>query len=154
MECSMWWQRPSAQRVGFSTVGWLDLEQAEKKTISYRKSGEIREKSGVGVWEVWEAIFIVHFKKRVAHKLRRITLLHLGLITLRIHFRKTRKPFIFMIFIFSDVSMTLKTNYFKLWRHQMTPSNQIIFGGNIMGNLKILELQHFVKCLEMSGWSV
>ena len=43
------------------------------------------------------AIFIVSFIKRLAQKLRRIILLHFGLVTFRIHLKKTRKPYIFMI---------------------------------------------------------
>ena len=43
-------------------------------------------------------IFILHIKKRIAPKLCRIILLHFGLVTFRIHFRKTRKTYMFMVF--------------------------------------------------------
>ena len=47
---------------------------------------------------VWGAIFTIIFKKRVARKLRRIILLHFGLVTFNIHFPKIRKVLMFMIF--------------------------------------------------------
>ena len=43
-------------------------------------------------------ISIVNFQKRGAQELRRIILLHLGLVAIRFHLRKTRKSIIFMIF--------------------------------------------------------
>ena len=43
-------------------------------------------------------ICVVDFKKRVARKIRRIILLHLGLVTFQFHFPKIRVVFIFMIF--------------------------------------------------------
>ena len=42
-------------------------------------------------------MFMINLNKRAAQKLRSILLLHFGLVTFRFHFRKTRKPFIFMI---------------------------------------------------------
>ena len=35
---------------------------------------------------------------------------------------ETRKPLMFMVWELSDVSMTRKTNYFNVWRHQDTPN--------------------------------
>ena len=55
-------------------------------------------------------------------KLHRIILLHFGRITFRFHYRKDRKPIMFMISAFSDVSMTPKTNTIYLWRHQDIPN--------------------------------
>ena len=49
-----------------------------KKTISYRNSRNIMEKSGFGVWMGLEAIFTVNFIEILAQKLRRIILLHFG----------------------------------------------------------------------------
>ena len=59
-----------------------------------RKSRKFRI---LGLGRVGGFIFIVNFKKRVAEKLRRIILLHLGLITCRFHFGKNRTPLIFMV---------------------------------------------------------
>ena len=41
---------------------------------------------------------IVNLKKRLAQKVRRIILLHLGRVTFRIHFGKARKVITFMLF--------------------------------------------------------
>ena len=43
-------------------------------------------------------IFTLHFTKGIAQKLHGIILLHFGLVAFRIHFRKTRKRFMFMVF--------------------------------------------------------
>ena len=43
------------------------------------------------------AIVIGSFIKRLAQKLRRIILLHFGLVTFRTHLKRTRKTYIFMI---------------------------------------------------------
>ena len=40
---------------------------------------------------VWGAIFTIIFKKRVARKLCRIILLHLGQVTFNFHFQKNKK---------------------------------------------------------------
>ena len=61
--------------------------------------------------------------KRIAIKLRRISLLHFVLVTFRFHYGESRKPLIFMISGFSDVSMTHKTNIIYLWRHQDTSND-------------------------------
>ena len=73
-----------------------------------RKSGD---ECDLGVLGVWGVIFTANVMKRIAGKLRRIILLHSGLITFRIHFRRTRKPFMFMVSDLADVTMTPKTNY-------------------------------------------
>ena len=84
----------------------FNVEGSKSKPIRPAPPRPPRENSGFGVSGVWGAIFT-----RVAQKLRRLILLHFGLIVFRIHFGKTRKPFIFMIFRFLGVSMTPKTNY-------------------------------------------
>ena len=61
--------------------------------------------------------------KRIAQKLRRTILLHLGLGTFRFHYGRTLKPIMFMRFEFLD--MGPKINYPYLWRHKNTPSNPI-----------------------------
>ena len=45
-------------------------------------------------------IFMVIIWKRIARQLHRIILLHLGRVTFRIHFRRTRNPGIVMVFGF------------------------------------------------------
>ena len=55
-------------------------------------------KSGKNPDESLGAIFIVTFKKRMSRQLRRMTLIHLGLLTFRFHFGKTRQVIFFMIF--------------------------------------------------------
>ena len=67
----------------------------------------------------WQ-FFMVNKLKRHGQKLRRIILQHFGLVASRFGYGKNRKALIFMISGFLDVSMTLKTNYFYLWRHQET----------------------------------
>ena len=77
----------------------------------------------LGFGGVWVAMFIVNFIESVAPELRRIVLLHFGLLTFRFHFRKTREPSIYMIFGFFDVSVNPKTNYCYFWIHQNIPIN-------------------------------
>ena len=72
---------------------------------------------------VWGTIFIVSFERRVARKLRNIILLHFGLVTFRFHFWKFRKVMSCIVFEFLEVSMPPATNYFYLWRDQMTPNS-------------------------------
>ena len=55
------------------------------------------EKNGFGVYGGLGSHLIVNIIIRIAGKLRRIILLHFGPVTFRINFRKTRKPFIFMV---------------------------------------------------------
>ena len=62
---------------------------------------KIRESRGNQIWGVGGsggAISIVNIIKRLAQKLRRIILLHFGLVTFRFHYGGTLKPVIFMIF--------------------------------------------------------
>ena len=61
---------------------------------------------------------MVNIWKRYASKLRRAILLHFGLGTFRFHYRKDRKPVIFTMSGFLDVSMTPKANIIYLWRDQ------------------------------------
>ena len=67
--------------------------------------------------------FIGNTIKRIAKKLRRVILLHLGFATFRFHHGRTRKPFIFMMFGSLDVSMGPETNMIHPWRHQDTLQN-------------------------------
>ena len=123
-----------------------------------RKSGKNQDLGSGG--GVWGAFFAVNCKKKVARKLHGIILLHFGLIIFRIHFWKTRKPFIFMIFRFSDVTMSPKTNYFKVWRHQTTHNssrkNSESFLKNVVwGNLKRFGHMKFWKLRKVgveSSW--
>ena len=93
------------------------------------------------------AFCMVNIMKRIAQKLRRIILLHLGLVTFRCHYGRTRKPLMFMIWGFLNVSTTPKTNIIYLWRHQNTLNNsrkntESILE-NLCGKVKISELQLF-----------
>ena len=74
------------------------------------------------------ATFLVHLWKRYLQKLCRIILLHLGLVTFRSGYGRDRKPFIFMISGFSDVSMTPKTHIVYLWRHFPGPTGYFHIG--------------------------
>ena len=80
---------------------------------------------------------MVNIWKRITKKVRRIILLHVGIMALLLHYGRTREPIIFMIFGFLDLSMGLKTNTIYLWRHQDAPNNsrksQIIFEKYYLG---------------------
>ena len=69
------------------------------------------------------SFFMVKNIKRLTQQLRMIFLLHFGQSTFRIHYGRSRKHIMFMIFGFWDVSMTPKTKYVYLRRHQDTPHN-------------------------------
>ena len=90
-------------------VFFLFGRDAPKKLLS--KIQEIREKLGIWGLGVWGAIFTANIIKRIARELRRIILLHFGLIFVWIHYWKNRKPFISWSQDLADVTMTLKTNY-------------------------------------------
>ena len=88
--------------------------------------------------------------KRIARKLRRIILLHFGLVTFRFHYWKTLKSLIFMISGFLGVTMCSKTNIVYLWRHQDTPNNSRKYR-RIDGNILFLEISKLwnTKSLEV-----
>ena len=69
-----------------------------KRLISFRKSGKSRKNCGFEVQGVWGVILTVNIIKRIAQKLRRIILLHFGLVTFRFHYWETRKPITFIFF--------------------------------------------------------
>ena len=71
--------------------------------IAYKKLWKNCEKSGFGVSGVWGAIFIVILWKRAAQKLRRIILLHLGLVTFRFHYGRPLTPYMHDFQIFGRV---------------------------------------------------
>ena len=111
--------------------------------------GRSRTNCGFGVWgRVCGAIFIINFiAQRIGQTLRRIILLHLGLVTFRIHFRKIRKPFIFMVFGPSgrdhdsqnQLYLILGTpRYFNKSEKHTSSLLQII----ILGNIKSFENEH------------
>ena len=86
--------------------------------ISYRQSGKSWKKSDLGPGWFWGTILNVKSMTRLAQKLHIIILLHLGLVTFRIHLKKLRKRIIFMIFRFLDASMGPETNCFWFWRYR------------------------------------
>ena len=72
--------------------------------FSYRKScrkpGKLGEQIEFGLWGgLGGHSYCKYNGKTIAQKLRRTFLLHFGLAAFRIHFRKTRKPFMFMFFV-------------------------------------------------------
>ena len=60
--------------------------------------GLYRKKSLWGLPGSGGTFLKLNFDKRVAQKLRRIILLHIGLVILNVHFPKVRKVIIFMMF--------------------------------------------------------
>ena len=55
-------------------------------TLAYRKSRKIREKLRIWGHGEWGRILIVNILKRIAQKLHRINLLHIGPVTSNFHF--------------------------------------------------------------------
>ena len=103
-----------------------------------RQNLEILGKCGFGVWGVCRAIFIVIvFEKRMAQKLCIIILLHFGFVTFRVHFGRTRKPIIFMVFGLMDVSMTFKNSYLSALRAEPATVLLILVVADKWGNSKI-----------------
>ena len=74
-------------------------------------------------------------------KLREIILLHFGLVAFRFHYGRDRTSIICMIWGFSDVSMTPKSNAFYFWRHQDASNNPR--KAHYVGHLKVLNIEHF-----------
>ena len=85
---------------------------------------KILKKCGFGVFGGFGGvIFIVIFEKRLAQQLRRIILLHFGLVSFRIHFGKTENLSFSWFSDLVDMSMTANTNIIYLWTHQDTQNN-------------------------------
>ena len=93
-------------------------------------------------------MFTVHSDKRVAHKLRRIILLRIGLVKLWFYFGKTRQLIIYMISglwtcrppqnqLFSTLDTPRGFKYFK--------KNNIILGKYSFGKLLDLRIDKFKK---------
>ena len=61
------------------------------------------------------AIFTVNIIKRLAQKLLRIIRPHFGLVTFKIHFRKTRKPIMFMVFGLGGRDHDSQNQYYLSW---------------------------------------
>ena len=82
------------------------------RLLSYRKSGKIRENSEFGVWGVCGAI--VSAKKRKEQPKNSVELFRfiLDCSNFSISVWENRQPIILMVFGFSDMSMTPKTNHF------------------------------------------
>ena len=77
----------------------------------------------------------------------KVILLNFGPIAFRFAHGKNRIPLIFMISGFLGVSMTPKTNYVHLWRHQDTLANprksKIIFENTIFISPNISQIENF-----------
>ena len=87
--------------------------------MSYRKSKKNMDVGSGGH-------LTANFTLRIAQKLCRITLLHLGLVTCRFHFGRTREtenPSCAWFSDLVDVSMTPRTNYLYLRTHQIRKLN-------------------------------
>ena len=93
------------------------MQKTTRKNI-----GKSQETSLGNYCHSW-VMFMVILWKRYGQKLRRILLLHFGSVIFQCHYGRDRKPFMFMISGFLDVSMSPKTNYVYLWRHQETSNN-------------------------------
>ena len=89
-------QRPP---IGWSntTLKSIGPQRATNK-IFPKENGGKPEKNKFGAYGVWGVIFTVNTIKRIAQKLCMMILLHFRLVSSRIHFEKTRKPFMFMVF--------------------------------------------------------
>ena len=81
-----------------SCVTWVGDYRLRPARCVTRHPGKSGKKSRCGVQGVWGAIFNVNLIQRTAQKLRRIILLHFGQVVFRIHFRRTRKPLISIVF--------------------------------------------------------
>ena len=93
--------------------------------------------------------FSCHFYSRIltryGQQLRRIILLHFGLVTFRFASGSARKPSISKISRFLDVSLSPNTNNLYFSRHQDISNNlgKSIFSKNIIViNLNSLQIQH------------
>ena len=127
-----------------TSIFWI-FEILKHYGISWNRHQNADSHPGAFFEDVW--IFFLHIVERIAQKPRIIILLHLRLVTFRKHVRKTLKPFMFMVFRFSDVSRTLGTNI-HLWRHQETQNksrkeSQILFEEYCLGTYQILETEPF-----------
>ena len=89
---------------------------------SCRQSGKNADFGSRIVFLEWGGLHIVNSRKIIARKLRIIIPLHFGLVTFKINFRKTIKPFISIVFGPTEGDH-LETNIIHLWRHQDPPNN-------------------------------
>ncbi len=81
-------------KLGFEKAG------ENKKRIPLDNHGTSRKmRFGGSVLFVWGGgvVFIVNVRKRITRKFRRIIMSRFGLVTFRIHFRRSRKPVNFMV---------------------------------------------------------
>ena len=99
----------------------------------------MRAKSGFGVWG---AILIENIVKQLAQKLRRIILLHFGLVTFWFHLGKTRQVILLGFSDLADVTMAPKTNMIKILKI-IQEEIRIILKHIIWENLNILEIGKF-----------
>ena len=79
---------------------------AKKGRIPTGNPGKLGQNSDLGSG----GIFFVNCKKGVAQELRRIILLHFGLVTFRLHFGKPDKSYFSWLSDLAGVTMTPKTN--------------------------------------------
>ena len=75
----------------------LEAPKGSRETL-YRGSIGAMEKLRIWGLGVWRATCIVNLNQRAAQKLRRIIVLHFGLVTFNSHFPQIPQNFMFMIF--------------------------------------------------------
>ena len=96
-----------------SELGFSKIQSSCRKADFLQKIRQIREKRWIWGLGVWGAICIVNIIERIAQKLRRIILLHFGLVTFRIHVGKISENLAFLCFSdLADVTMIPNTIFF------------------------------------------
>ena len=110
-----------AQKTINFTINKLQNRLVDSATRA--KSIETHEKLLRHCWSFVGHFCCKYMEQNTPQKLRRIRLLHCGLVTFRFHHGRDRKPLMFETSGFLNVSMTPKTNIIYLWRHQMIPNN-------------------------------
>ena len=97
-------------------------------------------------------ILIVNIMERIAAKLCRTILLHLGLITFRTHYWKTRKPLICMVLgpggrdnDSQNQLLLFNFGYTKVLKTKTAKNTESLLGDSVSGNYRILEIAKFEK---------
>ena len=122
--------------------------------FSYTDMG-IRKNADFGSRGSGGVICIVIIMKRIARKLRRIILLHFGLVAFRIHFWEIRQRFILMVFGPSgrggdsqnQYHLSLETRILQIIQEQ----SQIISRSNICLEISLFWKSSILKIWEKTG---
>ena len=114
MDCSRWWDGCTSNVIFLDAQCWPFIFQ----TLTVHSIRPSRTSGQNAVWASGGGPFcIVNFKKRLARKLRIIILLQFVLVFVRIHFSKTRKLSLLMIFAPSGRDHNSQNQFVRLWRH-------------------------------------